>query len=164
MTALNSIQAGQRITAGMLQAVAPAGATKTVDQSVVSSTTLVNDNALALPLLANATYRVILTLKFDGGTAGSSDIKIQFTGPSGFAVLGTLTGNRGGVGINAVWTGNPGALNTGGAGVTQGALWVGTVTTGVTAGTLQLQFAQNTSSGTATFLRAGSDLTMWQTG
>ncbi|GAA2915142.1 hypothetical protein GCM10010478_12780 [Streptomyces erythrogriseus] len=56
-------------------------ARKTADESVVSTTTLQNDNHLLLPVAVNATYTLFLMCIFSGATTG--DIKFDWTVPSG---------------------------------------------------------------------------------
>ena len=164
MTQYPVILAGMDPTASLLQALAPFMAYKSNDQSVTSSTTLANDNALSLPVAANGTYFFICMLKFEGGTSGSSDLKFAWTGPSGFGMNYQLTGlNAGGgstLGFMRSATGSTGG--TTGAGNVWGTTMLGTVTASSTAGTLQLQWAQNTSSATATIVHAGSVLAMWR--
>lgn len=164
MTALGQITAGARLTAAMLRAVAPDAAYKSVDQSVTSSTTLVNDNALFLPLLASATYFFAFSIIYEGGTQGSSDIKTAWTFPSGttmrytpvrYNTAGTLASFPN-IQTDVV------ASATSGAGTLRSFQGTGTVITSTTAGNLQLQWAQNTSSGTATIVHAGSSIDAWQ--
>ena len=136
---------------------------KAANQTVTSSTTLANDNHLALALSASATYLVDLFLIVDGSTTG--DFKMGWTFPTG--ATGDWT-------INAINTG-AGAAATSGS-ITRAAIALassenagaagagtklilqprGLVVTSTTAGTLQLQWAQNTSDATGTVVYAGS--------
>lgn len=164
MTALSNIQAGARITAAMLQAVAPVAAEKGAVQSV-GNTTLVNDDALFIPLLANAVYRFDCFLLYEGGTQGSSDLKWAWTGPSGFTINYSVNGvTTAGVATAGYVRGVTGAVvGTNGASNELGVLMTGTITTSSTHGTLQLQWAQNTSNATDTSVLPASNLTAWQT-
>lgn len=165
MTALSKIVAGSRILASEVQAVAPLAAYKSADQPVTSSTVLVNDNALSVSVLASATYHFQCYLDYEGGTGGSADIKWQWTVPSG-AVMHYHAAYQGAGGSANVGNTNTAstsiAARTQGAGTLCGTTMTGTLTVSVTAGTLQLQWAQNTSNGTATIVHAGSSLALWQ--
>jgi hypothetical protein len=68
----------------------PLAAVKTVDQSVTSSTTLVNDNVLAVPVAASSTYEFRLFCWFQAAAGG--DFKFQFAGPAGEPTRLLLTG------------------------------------------------------------------------
>lgn len=145
----------------------PLAAYKAADQSVTSSTVLVNDNALSLSLLASATYRFDLFLNYEGGTQGSSDLKFQLTLPTG-ATCRFWMGRKDTAGTNtSSFLGSQAtayALGTSGAGVLTGMYARGTVSMSTTAGTFQLQWAQNTSNGTATIVHASSELEAVQIG
>jgi hypothetical protein len=145
----------------------PLNAYKAADQSVTSSTTLANDNALFVSVAANCTYTLQLDLFYEGAAAGTGDLKWNFTSPSGTtgltgtpAYFGTDTNIHGAafVALGSTFT----TLGTNGAGVIKYALTTGTLVTSSTAGTLQFQWAQNSSSGTATKVRAGSNLCVWR--
>jgi hypothetical protein len=138
-------------------------ATKTANESVTNSTTLQDDNHLVVSLQANTDYWMDLFLITDGATGG--DIKFAVIIPSG-----TLRWITNGLNIGA--TGTTGSANrrvlTGGASITGSD--VGTVGAGTssvvpargiarissTGGNARLQWAQNTSSGTASRVLAGS--------
>lgn len=169
MTAVSGILAGARITAAMLQGIAPLGALKTSDQSVTSSTVLVNDNALSVPVAANAGYLVFAMLDYEGGTQGAADLKFQWTGPSGATLVLSFVyyPTAGGVGANTNLAAITGlsvtrTAGTNGAGVTLPVFMFGTLRTASTAGTFQLQWAQNTSSATPTIVHAGSVVAAWE--
>ena len=164
MTAIGQINAGGRITAVMLRDVAPLAAYKAGDQSVSSSTTLVNDAYLFVSVLANAVYYFSCFLDYQGGTQGSSDIKWAWSVPSGTTMRYTdthvSTGGSSTVGALSTESTVPTAGTNGST--LRGITMTGTVATSSTAGTLQLQWAQNTSSGTATTVHAQSSLALWQ--
>lgn len=166
MTALSQVNAGSRILASLLRAVAPSAAFKGADESLTSSTALQNDDALFVALAASATYVFIGFANVTGAAIGTGDWKGAFTAPSGATVTveciaypttaaGTLNGNavRGAGGVMIA-----GVNGTAGSPV----VLIGSVINGATAGNLQLQWAQNTSSGTATTVKAGSFLASWQ--
>jgi hypothetical protein len=165
MTALGQVAAGARITAAMLRAVSPNAAYKGSNQSVVSSTTVVNDNALFVPVLANGVYLFEAFISYSGFTRGVSDLKMNWAAPSGSVLnwmpmflntSGTLVA-AGGNGLGAV-------IQAGTNGVSNNftVTGLGTLSVGSTAGNMQLQWAQNTSSTTATMVQAGSLLALWQ--
>lgn len=169
MTAVSQILAGQRLTAALLQGIAPLAALKGTDQSLTTNTTLQNDSALFLPVAANAGYFVVTYFAYEGGTQGSSDMKWQWTGPAGatLSLTDVYYPTSGGIGANtniAAITGLSVVRTTGtdGAGVKLAQLMFGTLTTSSTAGTFQFQWAQNTSSATATIMHAGSAVAAWQ--
>jgi hypothetical protein len=131
---------------------------KSADQSVTSSTTLVNDSALALAIDANATYMFQMYLDYEGGTLGASDFKFSFLLPA-TATLRYSHINPSTTGVVVCSTNTGAGLTvpgTGGAGALQGVTCLGTLNNGATPGTLQLQWAQATSSGTSTIVHAQS--------
>lgn len=138
---------------------------KSADQSVTSSTVLINDSALLVPVAANALYLVTCYLSYEGGTQGSSDMKFQFTGPAGSAMSfnATYYPTSGGVGANTNLSRTTGLssvvpVGTDGTGVKMPMVISGTFSTGAFTGNLQMQWAQNTSSATSTTMHAGSVL------
>ena len=165
MTALGNIQAGGRLTAAMLQQVAPYAVIKGSDEDVTSSTTLQNDDALFLAVAANTSWLFDCYLDYEGGTLGSSDIKWTWSAPSGATLVYGLSGLDTS-GDNVASTSYAGSATvtagTSGASNLRSARMYGTLIVGSTAGTLQLKWAQNTSSGTATIVHAQSYLTLWQ--
>jgi len=133
---------------------------KSSDQTVTSSTTLVNDSQLKFAVAASETY-IFQAWLYTYAADGTPDIKVTFTGPAGSTVL---------------WSSSQVIFNAGGAttltvvspGATTADLFVdanlraiqlyGTILNGGTAGDLQFQFAQNTSSANGTSVKAGSSL------
>ena len=158
---------GQVLTASDINNwLVPNAVYKPSDQSVTSSTTLVNDTALILPLLASATYFFQVYLNYEGGTQGSSDIKWGWTVPAGttmrytamyLSTAGavTIAGTR--IETDVVAAGSNGAATL------RGLQMVGQVTVSTTAGNLQMQWAQNTISATSTIVHTGSTLSMQRT-
>lgn len=162
---------GQVLTAdstagtGLAWTTLTAGATvakvrKSSDQTVTSSTTLVNDSQLKFAVAANETY-IFQAWLYTYAADGTPDIKVTFTGPSGSTVL---------------WSSSQVIFNAGGsttltvvaAGGTTADLFVdsnlraiqlyGTILNSSTAGDVQLQWAQNTSSANGTSVKAGSSI------
>jgi hypothetical protein len=139
----------------------PLVAVKGSDQSVTSSTTLVNDTALLLSLAANATYYFRLDLQIVAND--TAQFKSQFTGPAGASMAASMLGFNTGatfgmttrsLAATVVFTGNAAAVVP--------FFWWGNVTTVGTAGSFQYQWAQNTSNGTACTVKAGSQLLAWR--
>lgn len=170
MTSISQLPAGARLTAALLQGVAPDAVIKGADEQVLNSTTLQNDDALFLALPANTSWLFECFLDYEGATQGSGDLKWQWTGPSGATLAMTylfypVSGGFGAnVNLGAV-TGLSTARTTGtdGAGTKLGLIMRGTVVMGGTAGTLQFQWAQNTANNSvATIVHTGSYLSLWQ--
>lgn len=115
---------------------------KSSDESVTSSTTLQTDNELALTLTGGGLYRFTCWLYVTGTTA-----KLSFT----FGGSAQWSEPNGGTVVTA-----SGTTVTAAAG---GWLIAGTITAASAGDTLQLEWAQNSSSGTATTVKAGSILT-----
>lgn len=146
-----------------LKALLPYFVRKGSDQAVTSSTTLVNDNELFLTLLPNATYSISTFIIYDG--AGASGLKLAFTGPTNSTMAwwtnSTSGGNTTFINSNDYWgyndltilTNSVGCAGAGSKGVCRPG---GFLTTGATSGTVQFQWAQGTSSATATHVFAGS--------
>jgi hypothetical protein len=170
MATFPSIAAGQRITASLLNSMLPVTVTKTVNQSVTSSTTLVNDLELTLPVVANGTYLLDGFIDYDGQFGpGTGDIKFDWSLPSGATLRWGPLGNASNdtsqkYASNTNLTGNvltAGTYGTGGA--HNAATPRGYVTVSSTAGNIQLMWAQNVSSATATSVYAGSWIRLTRT-
>ena len=137
---------------------------KTATESVTSSTTLQDDDDLHVTVDASTVYDVSLVMFYDAATAG--DIKVGFTYPA------SATGTFIATGIDPAGSSSAGdvtasadiatAFNFGGigTGTTVAAHIKGLLTVAGTAGTLQVQWAQVSSSGTATRVFADSYLTL----
>lgn len=162
--------AGQRITAALLNSFcAPVAAIKAADQSVASSVALINDTALVVPVVASATYLFDYYLDYEGissggGTAGG--LKHQWTIPAGatlrfgVAFLQTnLTTFQDWVTFTESQVINAGTQAVATLDSVKGS---GTLITGVTAGNLQMQWAQAFSSATATIVHAQSKVNLWR--
>lgn len=158
---LTEIADGDTIAAGLLPGTS-VFARKTSDQSVTSSTTVVNDSELVCPVEAGSVYVVTGSIIAEGATTG--DMKHRWTAPTGATFDWTSYGQGSGasaaiasVDQNArtltgstthglLGTGSPVAIRI------QGLLVVST------AGSFQYQWAQNTSDATATTVHPGSFL------
>jgi hypothetical protein len=160
------IYAGMKVTASLLASVAPLGAVKQSDESVTSSTTPQNDDTLQIAVAANGIYKVECSIKYDAASGG--DLKYQWAVPSGASFDWNdnprLTAGAAALSTPfAALTASSQSFAPGnGSGSNQWAECKGTLIVGNTAGTLILQWAQNTSSGTPTRVRSGSALYLWQ--
>ncbi len=132
---------------------------KLADENVVSSTTLQNDDHLAFPIAANETWSfsgwLIVT-----SASGTPDLRLAFTVPAGATLRwsGFGDGNTGADHEVIVTSGFVDVFQ-----VTGGSWrdWVqvrGIVVNGANAGTVQMQWAQNVSNGSAMTIQAGSYL------
>ncbi|HXH26953.1 MAG TPA: hypothetical protein VNG90_03580 [Candidatus Acidoferrum sp.] len=127
---------------------------KTADQSVSASTTLTNDNALSFSIGASETWAY--EIHFTTVSNTTADFKAAVAAPSGATCR---------FDVNNIYTPSSNSSTTCGAGLGLTTLdaadepnygW-GVVVNGATPGTVQFQWAQNTSSGTST-VRANSFL------
>ena len=164
MTAASGIAAGQRILAAEIQGVAPLAAYKAANQSVASSATFVDDDALLLTLVADAVYHFKCVIGYNGASSGSGDIDFAWSLPSGASMTYALQGYKGGVAAAGFWeTAASISMNTNGTGTTLSAVMEGTIVMSSTPGVAQLQWKQNTTnSGTPTTVVTGSDFLAWQ--
>jgi hypothetical protein len=162
-TLINQLIAGLRQAYGIR-------ATKTTDETVTSSTTLQNDDELSVAVAANTTYKVKFWLTVFGAAAG--DIKVALTFPTGstcktFGGLGMYNGSAAAAtnadveahGYGSTST-SPTSSITFGVPDTNGIVLTceATIAVGPTAGAITVQWAQGTSSGTGTTVKAGSYL------
>ena len=131
---------------------------KTADESVVSSTALQDDDHLFFAIGASEVWSVDVNLMALDASVGVADLKIAFTIPAGCTMfLATCVPDNANVVTYITW-------DTSGTG--QG-IGVGTstpkffrisgiVVNGGTAGNFRMQFAQNTSNGSAVTVKASS--------
>lgn len=141
--------------------------TKSVDESVTSSVTLQDDDALLVSVPAAGTYLIDLYLYANSAADNAGDLRVGFTFPAGSLLLGV-------VGLDATLaSGQSGTVNRSAGGVTSGStfalLGVSTgytevrihgVLTATASGTFKLQWAQATLSASATNIKGGSHLIM----
>jgi hypothetical protein len=156
----------------LLLAMATSGASpgmpvRTSPQSVTSSTTLVNDNTLFIPMPAGTSWFYAGFLSVTGAAIGTGDIKVALTGPSGatglveaFGFNTSAAGPLSGSPVRGLGSAITVGVNGGSA---SPVILIGSVTIGATPGNLQLQFAQNSSSATSTTVGTGSILAAWPT-
>lgn len=133
-------------------------ARKSVDQTVTSSTTLVNDTALTWSLAdANTRYAFDLYLAYTGATAGN--LLVGWGVPAGAAMAWFATGLDTALAYKNLANLSAGTTTSfGAAGVSLGrvAQVSGTILLDSTTGSFTLRWAQNTSNASATTMRAGS--------
>lgn len=161
MATYPTFAAGQRLTAGLLTASQWQTIIKTSDQTS-ASTTLINATDMTVPLVANATYIVNLTACY--GASTTADIKINWAVPTGTSLqrytLGATVGTTDTTATTVVMRRRSSTNATpGGDGTGNFVTYMEQIIarTASTAGSLQLQFAQNTTdSANATILRADS--------
>jgi hypothetical protein len=146
----------------------PIVAAKTADTGRNTTTTMTNDPDLVVPVAAGAVYNIDGAL-FYTGNAAAADLKFTFALPAGAGGYGffchqNVSGNFTGSFANQ-WTDTTSA-NTTGTGIAN--LMVvfvkGYLTTAGTAGNFTLQWAQNTSNGTNTTMKANSFLSAQRIG
>lgn len=169
-----AFSAGMTLTAADLIRPLPLFAIKAADESVISSTTLQNDNELFAAVAANTSYRLDLALLVTEATGITADIKLAWTMPSGCRL------DAAAIGAHVNWTGVTSALEvefsswqgetssptsaksfgTINAGIVFGIQIRGIVAVGANSGTLQLQWAQNASVAENVTVKAGSSLVL----
>ena len=133
---------------------------KTVDESVVSNTTLQNDDVLLMSLGATETWMFQCNVIFSSST--TADFKVAFTIPASATIAATAMWNNATASTANIrsWTSSGAANDLQALGITE-LLFLpiyGIVTTAGTAGSLTLQWAQNTTDATNTTVRANSTL------
>lgn len=144
---------------------------KTVNESVTSSTTLQNDDALVLAVAANCTYTFRVWIMATDATDATGDIKFGFTfptaavchfsgkGPHSLMAVGGAFGDGEYIARNTATSGSTVATY----GLSQSVIGIeltGLLIVGANAGNLQLQWAQNASDANATTVQAGSFMTL----
>ncbi len=162
---------GGKIRASDLNKQIPILTRATADTTRTSTTTLANATGMAIALEADAIYALEGYLAYNAGETG--DLKVAFTVPAGtgghWGIYPIATGSTGSVGdLDARRSTSFGAGTTQAAGGSASfgselmCPVLGYIETDSTAGDIQLQVAQNTSSGTSTVLKAGSWLMVWR--
>jgi hypothetical protein len=139
----------------------PVTVVKPADTARNSTTSMSNDPDLVLNVAGGCTYHINGVIFYDGPAAGASDIKYTFSVPAGasgqyFMPRQNLSSSFAGAFSN-FW-GDTGTANTNSVGTFM-ILGVSGLLITTTAGALRFQWAQNTSNGTNTRVRANSFLT-----
>lgn len=164
MTFTTVPSAGAKLRAATLYSLItelrPVFARKTSDETVNNSATLQNDDQLALAVEASVVYRLEMMLIVNSGT--TPDFKFAWTYPSSLTMfysahIASPAGGGTGSDLNGPYieTTVP-ALGT--LGSDQILRADGIVIVSSTAGTLQLQWAQNTANASNTTVKTGSHL------
>jgi hypothetical protein len=138
---------------------------KAADTNRNTTTTLTDDPDLQVPLDASSVYYVEVFLLLQDTSGGTADFKFGWTVPSGatfrYGAIGGTNGQWDNVGVGTtpssiLSAGSAMAQGGGSAALTTGLAWFGIAFTDVTSGSLVLQWAQNTSSGSDVTLKRGS--------
>lgn len=154
--------AGTDLTADAMTYAWPLIANKTSDQSVTSSTALVNDTALVVTLAASQTYLItmeVFWLPINNST--TPGLKFGWSIPSGSTYTYRLSymNQAGSAALTSVATTGASATLPGPAlAVYAPFSVVGTIVMSTTPGNFQYQFAQANTSATSTTIKAGSIL------
>jgi hypothetical protein len=148
--------AGDKPTAAQIEDIRGLRVYKTVVETIISSSTLQNDDELFLSVAASTTYRFLARLVYTSGT--TPDIKFGFTYPTGTTATYTLLGIASGGATLSAFHQNETSVSALEGGTGQACLMTGTWTTSTTAGVIQLQWAQNTLTASNTQVLAGSFL------
>lgn len=128
-------------------------ARKTSNETVNNSAVLQNDNELAVPVVANIVYKMFLRLIVNTGT--TPDFKMLFTFPAGLTM--SLHNTESTIPLSVPYDQTVTAAMSG-TGSDMIILVEGIVLVSSTAGTLQLQWAQNTQTVSDTIVKINSSL------
>lgn len=160
--------AGQVVTAAQLNAI-NGYVLKTADQSVTSSTVLVNDTHLSYTIPAAGTYIVDLWLFASSGANAAGDLLFGFTFPAGtfYAFtdgldIGLASAANGTVQMAGVAATSGAAIQAFGLSTSVTAALIHAVFIATAAGTLRFQWAQNASNASASTVKAGSHMLVRQ--
>ncbi|BBC35298.1 hypothetical protein SGFS_065920 [Streptomyces graminofaciens] len=158
-------QAGQRATASLLRAMLPQTVRKMADEPRSATTTFADDTHLTFAVEANAVYRMNGAIKYFADP--TPDIKVQFTTPTGtlgewwWLMPGSTTAATGTTGYSIRTETNDVTGSRTGYGTSDSTMFTpigGLWRVGSTAGSITMQWAQNTSNATATVLYTDSYL------
>lgn len=163
--------AGQKVRAAELNAGIPTFARVASDVTVNNTTTLVNATGLSLAVEASAVYALDGWIYYESNP--TADIKFAWTGPASatfvVGIYGPPAGTAPVVNQERINYTDQGTFDTLGGGLSSaagddeftGSVWPsirpsGVAVIGATAGTIQLQFAQNTANASNTRIKANS--------
>ena len=137
----------------------PIVAVKVADTSRSSTITVTADPELSVTIPGAGTWYLLCYLNYEGAAAGTGDLKIQVTSVGSLRYHAIYQGAGGAANVGSTFQGGgtPSGFATAGAGNLCGGTIHGTLVT-ATSGTTTLNWAQNTSSATATILHAGSSM------
>jgi hypothetical protein len=150
--------AGDNPTAAELNDLAPRYAYKTSDETVNNSSTLQDDDFMALTVAASTKYEMRLYVIYNSGT--TPDFKLGWTLPTGATNTYRYDYFDTGASPQKLYSSTvpTTGLAFGGIAADIYVLFTGTVSISTTAGTMQVQWAQNTPTVANTTVRAGSFL------
>lgn len=134
---------------------------KSADQSKTNNT-YADDTHLTTTVEANANYIVRVVFYVSQGSA-TPNIKAQFVAPSGTTDIYGISQNTDSTPQISTISGIAGALNLGFSAPIIGdnmCTFDGSLSTGANAGTLKIQWAQNTTNASATTVKRGSYMTL----
>lgn len=168
MTGFRTFTVGEVLTASNVNTyfVQHQLAYKTAGEVVNNSTSLQNDDHLAVAVSASTIYAVEGVFIYNAANT-TGDIKLNFTAPSGatlqavyFGLTTATTGASDSMQFGATAGGDLVGVSAGFGSYngTLAVLLMGTLIVSTTAGTLQLQWAQNSLSATNTTMLTGSRL------
>jgi hypothetical protein len=134
---------------------------KSANQAVINSATLVNDTDLQIPMFSGGKYRIRGTIFFD--TTANGDFKYTFIGPSMSLVRSEIIASVPGVApafvVPATALPSSSGVALTGTGTTGGYITIDMICTASATGTFIFQFAQNTATNdTGAITLAGSYL------
>lgn len=133
----------------------PVSVVKSADETVNNSSTLQDDDELLFSVAANSVYKFQMWLRYTSST--SADIKNSFTVPAGATIVGISIGL---FTDSTTQTFLVPSQSWGGQNATPAAVFIeAMVVVGATAGTVQLQWAQNTPEVSDTIVLESSNLT-----
>ena len=129
---------------------------KKADETITNDSTLSDDAELTVALTAGKTYSFICTIWYDSNSNPDFKMSFPLNGNTGRRSTGTITSTANmdttSLETTSNWAQNDAA--------DYAAVNVGYVVSA--GGALTLQWAQNTSSGTATTVKEGSSLVVWE--
>lgn len=163
MALTSALASGSKLRAATLAAFnaerMPITARKATNETIISNATLQNDDELFVAVEASCTYHMELRLSYTSGA--TPDLKIGFTYPTSTTIRwsGVDSDAAGSVRITGNLTETSVPVICGSGGDLQ-ASYTGMVVVGANAGTLQLQWAQNTLTASNSTVYAGSFLTI----
>ena len=129
---------------------------KTADESVTSSVTLQDDDHLTFAIAANEVWIVELMLHCNSGAGGFT---LRITAPSGSSGISQLFNDTTAGSVTGAHSNINANLISAGATYTDEPFWIrATVVNGATPGNCLLQWAQGSSNGTASTIKANSHL------
>jgi len=160
-----TLAAGQRFTAAVARSMLPQTVRKTADENRQATTTFEDDDHLTFEVEAGGVYRMNGAIKYFADP--TPDIKLQFTTPTGtlgewwWNMPGSGTATTGTTGYSIRTETNDVSGSRTGYGTSDSTMFTpigGLWRVGSTAGSITLQWAQNTSNAIATVLYTDSYL------